>query len=452
MTPLDAPLSPPVSLTPPPRRSGKRTRRVRGIIFLKDVAGLACTAFGGPQAHLAMMFRLLVEKRRYLSAAELLELQALCQLLPGPTSTQTITVIGFRLGGPTLAYLTLLVWATPATLLMTLAALTLSHLDPARLAALVQFVQPVAVGFVAFSAYRISEKVIHTKTSVGLTVAAAMLAYFFQLPWVLPVLLVAGGALTTVRYRRHAIEPEKKPLRIEWANFGLWLGILLGAALLGHYTRILPVRLFENFYRNGSLVFGGGQVLAPLLYAEFVEFKQYLTGPEFLSGLGLVQAMPGPNFSLAAYIGALAMRPVGGGPRRAGAGGAGGGGGHLSARYAAHLLRHPLLGPPAPIPRRKSFIGRHQRRERRAGVRRHAAALPPAARPRPAAALRPAPGPRGYRAAEPAAGGPHVSAAALGAGAERGDGSGGPGGGLDGGVGCSAKRSLARGRGGATGC
>ncbi|WP_239691515.1 chromate efflux transporter [Hymenobacter lapidarius] len=301
-----------VSLAPPPRRSGVRTRRVRGIIFLKDVAALAFTAFGGPQAHLAMMFRLLVDKRRYITSAELLELQALCALLPGPTSTQTITVIGFRLGGPNLAYLTLLVWMTPSVTLMTLAALTLSHLDPVRVAALVQFVQPVAVGFVAFSAYRIAQKVIHTKTAVGLMVSAAMMAYFFQLPWMLPLLLVAGGAVTTVRYRKHAIVQEKKPLRVEWANFLLWLGILVGAAVLGHYTRWLPVRLFENFYRNGSLVFGGGQVLAPLLYAEFVEFKGYLTGAEFLSGLGLVQAMPGPNFSIAAYIGALAMRPEGG--------------------------------------------------------------------------------------------------------------------------------------------
>ena len=306
------PSSAPVSLAPPPRRSGKRTRRVRGIIFLKDVAVLALTAFGGPQAHLAMFFRLLVDKRRYITSAELLELQALCALLPGPTSTQTITVIGFRLGGPNLAYLTLLVWITPAVVLMTLAGLTLSHLDPARVAALVQFVQPVAVGFVAFSAYRIAGKVIHTKTAVALLVSSAMMAYFFQLPWMLPLLLVAGGAVTTVRYRKHAIVQEKKPLRVEWANFLLWLGILVGAAVLGHYTRWLPVRLFENFYRNGSLVFGGGQVLAPLLFAEFVEFKHYLTGPEFLSGLGLVQAMPGPNFSIAAYIGALAMRPEGG--------------------------------------------------------------------------------------------------------------------------------------------
>jgi chromate transporter len=286
-------------------------RRTRNFIFLKDVAGLACTAFGGPQAHVAMMLRLLVAKRRYLTAAELLELQALCALLPGPTSTQTITAIGLRLGGPNLAYLTLIIWCLPAVLIMTVAGLLLSHVDGGRTAQVVQFVQPVAVGFVAFSAYRIAEKVIHTKTSVALMVAAAMVAYFFQLPWVLPVLLLAGGSVTTLRYRKHTIVQDKKPLHIEWANFGLWLGIFLGAALLGHYTELLPVRLFENFYRNGSLVFGGGQVLAPLLFAEFVEFKHYLTSAEFLSGLGMVQALPGPNFAFASYIGALAMRPTG---------------------------------------------------------------------------------------------------------------------------------------------
>jgi chromate transporter len=313
---------PPDSPAPlvPLRRAGRRMRRTRNFVFLKDVAGLACTAFGGPQAHLAMMFRLLVNKRRYLTAAELLELQALCALLPGPTSTQTMTAIGFRLGGPNLAYLTLFIWCLPAVLIMTLAGLLLTHFDTAFTARLVQFVQPVAVGFVAFSAYRIAEKVIHTKTSVALLVVAAMVAYFFQRPGVLPLLLLAGGAVTTLRYRRHAIVQNKQPIRVEWANGALWLGVFLVAALLGHYTQLLPVRLFENFYRNGSLVFGGGQVLAPLLFAEFVEYKGYLTGPEFLSGLGLVQALPGPNFAFASYIGALAMRPLGGtGPQLLGA-------------------------------------------------------------------------------------------------------------------------------------
>ncbi|UYZ65227.1 chromate efflux transporter [Hymenobacter weizhouensis] len=302
-----------IQLAPPPRAPRtERVKRVRHLIFLKDVAALGLTAFGGPQAHLAMMLRLLVDKRRYLTAAELLELTALCQILPGPTSTQTITAIGFRLGGPNLAYLTLLVWMLPAVCLMTGAGLTISYLDKSQVARLVQYVQPVAVGFVAYSAYKIAEKVIHTKTSVALMVVSALLTYRFQVPWLMPLLLVAGGLVTTFRYRRLPQE-QKVPLRIEWSNFALWLGVFVGAALLGHYTRLLPVRLFENFYRNGSLVFGGGQVLAPLFYTEFVEFKNYLSTEEFLSGLGLVQAMPGPNFSFASYIGALAMRQSGSG-------------------------------------------------------------------------------------------------------------------------------------------
>lgn len=309
--------APDVQLTPPPRRL--RTRRVRGIIFLKDVAALALTAFGGPQAHLAMMFRLLVDKRRYLTSAELVELTALCSMLPGPTSTQTITAIGFRLGGPNLAYLTLLVWITPAVVIMTIAALTMNYLDRDTMLHLVRFMAPVAVGFVAYSAYKIAEKVIHTKTSVALMVVGAVVAYFFQKPWVLPLLLAGGGLVTTLRWRRLQPVREKQPMRVAWANLVLWLGVLLGAALLGHYTRALPVRLFENFYRNGSLVFGGGQVLGPLLFAEFVGFKHYLTSAEFLAGLGLVQALPGPNFSLAAYVGALAMRDWGPGGQALGA-------------------------------------------------------------------------------------------------------------------------------------
>jgi chromate transporter len=305
------PSTEPILLAPPPRGRGKRTRRVRGIIFLKDVAALALTAFGGPQAHLAMMFRLLVDKRRYLTSGELVELTALCSMLPGPTSTQTITAIGFRLGGPNLAYLTLLVWITPACVVMTTAALSMSYLDRSTVTHLVRFVGPVAVGFVAYSAYKIAEKVIHTKTAVALMVVGAVVAYFFQRPWVLPLLLAGGGLVTTLRWRRLQPVRHKQPMRVEWANLILWLSVLLGAALLGHYTRALPVRLFENFYRNGSLVFGGGQVLGPLLFAEFVEFKHYLSNSEFLAGLGLVQAVPGPNFSLAAYIGALSMRDWG---------------------------------------------------------------------------------------------------------------------------------------------
>ena len=284
---------------------------LRYYIFLKDVLKLSLTTFGGPQAHLAMMFRLLVEKRRYITEKELIELNALCQILPGPTSTQTLTAIGFQVGGPNLAYLTLLVWITPMAIFMTLAGLVISYFGRHDIPLnFLRFIQPMAVGFVAFAAYKITSRVVNTKTGISITVISAILAYFFHSPWVFPVLLVAGGAITAIRFRRHPQEKNKK-IRVEWSNFILFLAVFLGAAALGAATRWLPVRLFENFYRNGSLIFGGGQVLIPLMYSEFVDFKHYLSSEEFLSGFALSQAIPGPTFIFCTYIGTLAMREYG---------------------------------------------------------------------------------------------------------------------------------------------
>ncbi len=290
----------------------KPISRVRNYIFLKDVLQLSITAFGGPQVHLSMFIDLLVNKRRYLTEAELFELQALCQILPGPTSTQTITAIGFKVGGPNLAYLTLLVWILPAVLLMTAAGVSISYLQVQSISlSFTKFIQPMAVGFVAYTAIRTSTKVINTRVGVGLMLLSALFTYFVHSPWVFPIALLISGAVTAIKYRKqHPWEPKEK-LRIEWSNFILYAGVLIGAAILGKITMSLPIRLFENFYRNGSLIFGGGQVLIPLMYTEFVQFKNYMSSQEFLSGYAMAQAMPGPVFSFCAYIGALSMRAYG---------------------------------------------------------------------------------------------------------------------------------------------
>ena len=104
-------------------------KKVRYYIFLKDVILLTISAFGGPQAHFAMFLDMMVKKRGYLDEKELIELHALCQILSGPTSTQTLTAIGFKIGGPTLAYLTLLVWLIPAVTIMTVAGIAISSID-----------------------------------------------------------------------------------------------------------------------------------------------------------------------------------------------------------------------------------------------------------------------------------------------------------------------------------
>ncbi|MBC7920645.1 MAG: chromate transporter, partial [Ferruginibacter sp.] len=272
-------------------------RKIRYLIFLKDVAILACTAFGGPQAHLSMYLDRLVYRRGYLSEGELMELTALCQVLPGPTSTQTLTAIGFKIGGPNLAYLTLLVWITPAVVLMTAAGIGASYLPNLNFA---RFVQPMAVAFVAFAGFKISRGLLRNRSDLLLMVLAMVFSYLFRSPWACPLILLAGGGYTALDYRRHQRVENKPPMRVKWGNGILFVSVAFGAAILGGLTHSRPVLLFENFYRNGSLIFGGGQVLTPLLFAEFVQFKHYLSSEEFLSGLALAQVVPGPVFSFSA--------------------------------------------------------------------------------------------------------------------------------------------------------
>ncbi|MEQ9220357.1 MAG: chromate efflux transporter [Cyclobacteriaceae bacterium] len=283
-------------------------RTVRYFIFLRDVLILSVTSFGGPQAHLAMFLDMMVKKRGYLSEQDLLELYALCQVLPGPTSTQTITAIGFKIGGPGLAYLTLFTWLFPAVSIMITMGIFMTYFQSMNISLdFLKFIQPIAVGIVAYSSYRISSSVVSTRTGFFLMFISAFVAYIFRSPWTFPIIMLFGGFVTAFKFKQQPIE-EKDKIKINWSNFILWISVLVFAAILGGITKYLPIRLFENFYRNGSLIFGGGQVLVPLLYTEFVEFKRYLTSEEFLSGYGFVQALPGPVFSFSAYVGTLSMR------------------------------------------------------------------------------------------------------------------------------------------------
>lgn len=295
-------------------------KRVRYIIFLKDVLLLSLTSFGGPQAHIAHFQNILVKKRGYLSDNDLVELNALCQVVPGPTSTQTLSALGYRLGGPSLAYLTLLIWLLPSVIIMTIAGMLMNGFVSKQTSLdFTRFIQPMAVGLIAHAAYTISLKTVTTRRGILLMILAATATYFFKTPVVFPIVLLVAGLITALNYKAHPRE-EKKKFDVSWSNFFLWAGVLIFAALLGWVTKsipelTLPVRLFENFYRNGSLIFGGGQVLTPMLYTEFVQYSKPLHHPishdEFLSGYAFAQALPGPVFSFSSYLGVLSMRDYG---------------------------------------------------------------------------------------------------------------------------------------------
>ena len=281
--------------------------RLKHLDFLWDVLLLACTSFGGPQVHFALFLDRLVKKRAYLTEEELFEIQALCSVLPGPTSTQMITAIGLKRGGASLAYLTLFIWITPAVLIMTLAAYGMTFL---RNNSILHYVLPVGIGLILQAGWYMAKKVITGPMYVIILLVTLFLGIAFHSPYIFPLVLVLGGVVSSFNYKDFPRQTKHKFV-IPWANFHLYWGFLLFLALLGHFTDYFPIRLFENFYRNGSLVFGGGHILAPVLYTEFVEFKQLISSDTFLTGMALSQTLPGPVFAFTSYLGVLLMKDYG---------------------------------------------------------------------------------------------------------------------------------------------
>jgi chromate transporter len=287
----------------------------RQLLFLRDVLVYTFTSFGGPQAHIAMLLRDFVEKRNYITEEELMELNALAQVLPGPSSTQTLVGIGWKVGGLRLAIITFLIWILPSAAIMCAAAVCYkAFAGRNKIADVLKYIQPIAVGIVAYATYTFAQKCLKTKASVMLAIGSLIATLILQNAYAFPILIMMGGIISSA----WETQPQENELRVKlFANVNrrkvtYFIGILLLFAAMGALINrtspfSLPVRLFENFYRNGILIFGGGQVLVPLMYTEFVEVKHYLSNSEFLSGYALQQALPGPTFAFTSFVGGITL-------------------------------------------------------------------------------------------------------------------------------------------------
>ncbi|HEY0039736.1 MAG TPA: chromate transporter, partial [Flavisolibacter sp.] len=263
---------------------------------------------------------------------ELLEYNAFCNLLPGASSTQTVTLIGYKRGGLLLALTTLIVWISPACILMGAFSFLLPHIEARHLdEKIFQYVPSMAVGFLAYAsvaAFGISIRNLITWVIMILCVIATYA--FFKSPWIFPALIVLSGAATNIsRKRIPDIEVRRKKLK--WGNIWLFVAIFLIAGALSETARKeewperKPLNLFENTYRMGSLVFGGGHVLMPMMYEQYSVRPEaqreadslaavnqiYIQKEEMTTGMGIVRAMPGPVFSIASFAGGAALRDMG---------------------------------------------------------------------------------------------------------------------------------------------
>ncbi len=304
---------------------------IRHIPFLKAVFLHSITAFGGPQGHLGMMMKTFVDKRRDVTKEELMEYVAFCQLLPGASSTQTLTLIGYKRGGLLLAIATLIIWILPACILMGSLSFMVSSMSKENLKTnIFQFIQPMAIGFLLYAAIRAFKSATpNLITKIIMLVTLCVSAYMFKFPWIFPTLIVLGGVVTNFSNKRIPKKEDFKTRQIKWRNIWLFVLIFILAATLSEAARKQQwehrkaYNLFENIYRFGSIVFGGGDVLIPLMLDQYVarptrEHIQKnnpnvirLEKEELLTGAGMVRAIPGPVFSIATFTGGVALKTEG---------------------------------------------------------------------------------------------------------------------------------------------
>ena len=284
------------------------------------------TAFGGPQVAMALMQYRFVEKRRDLTEEELIEYSAFCQLLPGASSTQTIVLVGFKRGGVVLALLTLLVWMLPAVCIMTSLALLVNQFSWSGGLKSLSLLQPMSIGFIISAAILLFQKSVNNVITRWIFALSALITFIgFKTPWTIPIVILLSGIVTNFSDKRIPSQGNA-PKSIQWRAIVLFVLIFIAAGFLSEratknkWESRKLYNLFEINYRFGSLVFGGGDVLMPIMYEQYVTRPQTkhikenkrdvvkIDRETFLTGTGLVRAMPGPIFSIASYMGASTLK------------------------------------------------------------------------------------------------------------------------------------------------
>src|SRR6266446_7660269 len=275
------------------------------LVFLQ----LGLTSFGGPIAHLGYFRQEFVERRKWLAEQTFSDLVALCNSLPGPTSSQVSYSIGMTRGGIPGAIAAWAAFTLPSAIIMLLAAYGIHWVGQEQGASWLHGLKVVAVAVVAQAVWSMATKLCTDRTRVTFAFAAAVIILLTNSAW-MQVLTIALGALAGWKFiptestdggsEQFTRFPNRFQSIVSLTLFALGL-LLLPVLAAGQRDGWLA--LFDSFYRSGSLVFGGGHVVLPLLQAEVVP-KGWVDNNTFLAGYGIAQALPGPLFSFAAYLGA----------------------------------------------------------------------------------------------------------------------------------------------------
>jgi chromate transporter len=278
-------------------------------VFLK----LGLTSFGGPIAHLGYFRDELVLRRKWLGEADFADLVALCQFLPGPASSQVGFALGLLRGGSLGALAAWCAFTLPSALLLVAFALAAPGFSGPFGTSLIHGLKIVAVAVVAQAVWGMARTLTPDKTRAGIALAVLMVIVFFGGSFAQLAAIVFGGLAGYLLCQSNATALAghlafRVPRTVGTVALILFFALLAGLPLLAALTEVHGFALVASFYRAGALVFGGGHVVLPLLETEVVQ-PGWISPDGFLAGYGAAQAVPGPLFTFAAYLGA-AMTPT----------------------------------------------------------------------------------------------------------------------------------------------
>jgi chromate transporter len=285
------------------------------LVFLR----LGCTSFGGPVAHIGFFRAEFVERRRWVPESDFADLVALCQFMPGPASSQLGISIGLLRAGPLGMICAWVGFTLPSALAMLAFAYGVEAFGDVSNAAWLKGLKLVAVAVVAQAVWGMAQSLAPDRPRATLAVAAALIALAVpsSVGQIAAIVLGAIVGLTLLPRPTGAGAIDHTPLGLSLPRgiavtaIILFFALLLLLPSLAATINSQALRLFEAFYRAGALVFGGGHVVLPLLQAAVVP-PGWVSNDAFLAGYGAAQAMPGPLFTFAAYLGAVMIPPPSG--------------------------------------------------------------------------------------------------------------------------------------------
>jgi chromate transporter len=292
-----------------PAGSAERSRLSLVFETLAVFLRLGCTSFGGPVAHLGYFQNELVQRRRWVGDAAYADVVALCQFLPGPASSQVALVLGYLHSGLWGGILGWIAFTAPSALLMIGFAYGI-HLFNVQTAGWLLGLKVAAVAVVAQAIWTMANRLCPDRIRFSLMVACAAMLIVFRAAWLQPVVIASGALFGVALLRTESPARKGREIfstklllsrRLAATSLALF-AVLLGVSLFWHGGSELE-NTFARFYRTGSLVFGGGHVVLPLLQAETVR-SGLVSHDVFLAGYGAAQALPGPLFTFAGFLGA----------------------------------------------------------------------------------------------------------------------------------------------------